>query len=132
MRVAHAGCGGGTLDREGWYHFDISDVTPELDPLNKDGEDKAPAVRFDLTVMKSVDGQSPQGSKLFHRIYVGVAGGGPPAEGSKKAAFQFGLGIGVLTEVKDENGEASIVDAGTGEARRRRGTRTPSWPACTT
>ena len=119
--VSQDALGGGALDREGWYHFEIVDVVPELDPLSKSGKDKTPAVRFDMAVRKTVEGQSPDGTKHFHRIYVGGKGGEPIADGARNSAMRFGLGLGLLREV-DAGGQKSIVDAATNAAKITIGT----------
>jgi len=114
--VSQDDLGGGALDREGWYHFEIVDVVPELDPLSKSGKDKTPAVRFNMTVRKTVEGQSPDGTNHFHRIYVGGKGGEQIADGSRNSAMRFGLGLGLLREVEIA-GQKSIVDAATNAPR---------------
>ena len=106
----------GTVDKEGWYHFEIADVIPELDTTSKQGKEKTPAIRFDLQVLQSVDNQSPAGSRHFHRIYVAGSGGKAPAEGSVKSALRFGLGIGILKEI-EHDGHKHIVEAWEGSPR---------------
>lgn len=102
--------GGDQVDQEGWYHLEIADVVPELDTVSDSGREKTPAVRFDCVVMQSVKGQSPQGSRLFHRIYVAGKGGGPPADGAIKSALRFGLGVGLLKQI-EQDGKKITVDA---------------------
>lgn len=102
--------GAGNVEREGWYHFEIVDVKPELETLSKNSKEKTPSVLFYMTVRKTVEGQSPEGSKLYHRIYVGGKGGEELKEGSRNSAFRFGLGLGLLREV-ERDGQKSIVDA---------------------
>ena len=115
--VSQDDLGGGALDREGWYHFEIVDVVPELDPLSKkSGKDKTPAVRFDMVVRKTVEGQSPDGTKHYHRVYVGGKGGEQIADGSRNSAMRFGLGLGLLREVEIA-GQKSIVDVATNTPR---------------
>lgn len=113
--------GGGNVDKEGYYHFEIADVVNELDAVSEKGKAKAPAVRFDLLVLHSVPNQSPSGCRHFHRIYLGTNEGGPPAAGSQKSALRFGLGLGILREV-EKDGKKSIVDAKTGSSRITLGT----------
>jgi hypothetical protein len=107
---------GGIVDREGWYHFEVADVVPELETHKADGEAKSPCIRFDLSVLHSVPGQSKTGARLFHRVWVGSKGGGPPAEGSIKSAKRFGLGLGVLRQI-EHNGKRIVVDSVTGQTR---------------
>lgn len=107
---------GGNVDKEGQYHFEVADVVPELDILDKEGQPKTPSVRFDLAVLHTTPGQSRAGSRHFHRIYVGSSGGGPAKEGSIKSAIRFGLGLGILRQV-EQNGKSIVVDAVTGLTR---------------
>jgi hypothetical protein len=110
--VSEDSLGGSALNQEGWYHFEVADVVPELETLSKSGKDKSPAVCFHLTVLKGVEGQAPQGSKHFHRVYVAGKGGAAVADGARNSAFRFGIGLGLLREI-EINGEKSIVDAKT-------------------
>jgi hypothetical protein len=110
------GNSGEVVDKEGWYHFEISDVKEELETLTNTGKEKSPCVRLDLTVMQSVDKQSPAGSRLYHRIYLASKGGKPPAEGSVKSALRFGIGVGLLKYV-EKDGHEIVVDATTGSTR---------------
>ncbi len=105
--------GGGTIDKEGWYHFEIDAVVLELEALSNSGKERTPRVRMDMTVIHSVKDQSPEGSKYFHSIYVGAKGGGEVADGSRNSAFRFGLGLGIL---RDDSTDArkKIVDVATG------------------
>ena len=66
---------GDQINKDGWYHCEVSDVVLDLDTLSHQGKSKSPSIRFDLTVLETVTGQSPAGSRLFHRIYVGGNGG---------------------------------------------------------
>lgn len=106
---------GGVVDHEGWYHLECTEVTPETQTTNKKGAPRTPSVAFEFCVLQSVDGQSPAGSRLWHRIYFS------DKEGSRKAAFVFGLGMGVL-KIMGHN----VVDAQTGETRITMAT----WRAC--
>lgn len=101
------------VDKEGWYHFEIADVVNELDTLTDSGKEKTPCVRFDLLVLETVEGQSPAGSRHYHRIYLAGKGGGPPSEGAKKMALKFGLRLGLLKETE----EGSIVTADSNKTR---------------
>lgn len=109
--------GAGSIKQEGWYHFEVTDVVAELETVGKKGAEKSPAVRMDLTVLESVNGQAPAGAKHWQRLYVGAKGGGPAAEGSRNNVLRFGLGIGILKEVDGGAGEKAIVDAVTGSSK---------------
>jgi len=87
---------GDTIDKEGWYHFEIVGVKNEFETLNDKGKEKSPCVVLTCNVLETVKGQCPAGSRYFHRIYVASSGGGAAAEGSVKSALRFGLGIGLL------------------------------------
>lgn len=100
------------VDAEGWYHFEVADVKNELDTVSNSGQPKSPAICFHCAVMQSVPNQSPQGSMLFHRIYLGSKGGDAPAEGSVKSALRFGIGLGLL-EIKEIDGREVTVIKGT-------------------
>lgn len=107
---------GGLVELEGWYHFEVTDVKPQLDIVKEDGSDNTPNILFALTVLQTVKGQSPANSRLFHRVYVGSKGGGPPAEGSVKSMIVFGCGLGLLRQV-EKNGRKVAVDVQTGQPK---------------
>ena len=62
---------GGLVDQEGKYHFEIQDAKrlTTAETYNK----KRPEFELRCVVLKSVSGQSPQGSILFHRVEVPCA-----------------------------------------------------------
>jgi len=105
--------GGGAIDLEGNYHFEIEDVVRDLDVMNKDGQPKSPGLKFVMTVKHSVKGQCPEGSRLYHRIYLAGKGGAPIADYTRDRAVIFGLGLKVLKQI--EGGK--IVDAITGKPK---------------
>lgn len=109
--------GGDTVDKEGYYHFEISDVKLELDTLSSQGDEKSPGVCFHMLVLETSPKQSPIGARHFHRLYVAGAGGKPPADGSVKSALRFGLGLGLLAEKVNDDGTSVIVDKATGSTR---------------
>lgn len=116
--------GSSTVAKEGWYHFEVADVVPELETVSKKGSQKSPAVRFDLNVLHTAPGQSPAGATHFHRVYVGGKGGAAAEEGAIKMGLRFLLGLygqvegaekmSVVDEV-DINGKPTLVDAETGK-----------------
>lgn len=102
----------GTVDKPGWYQFEISNVELKLSPVNeKSGKENTPHILFTCTVANTVKGQSPVGSKFFHRLYVGGKGGTEAAQYCKDQAVLFGSipSIGVF-EVRDVNGKRVAVD----------------------
>jgi len=107
---------GDTIDKEGWYHFEIVGVKNEFETLNDKGKEKSPCVVLTCNVLETVKGQCPAGSRYFHRIYVASSGGGAAAEGSVKSALRFGLGIGLLAAT-EKNGREVIVDKATGSTK---------------
>lgn len=97
------GGGGDLVNKPGRYHFEVTDVVADLDTVNsRSGKAKSPSIRFDLLCLHTVDGQSPAGSRMFHRIYVGASGGGPPKEGAIKSALRFAIGLGLAREEEIE------------------------------
>ena len=112
--------GSNSVDKEGWYHFEITDVKLELDTLTTSGQKKSPAILFTCMVMQPVEGQSPSGSLLWHRIYLASKEGGPPAEGAVKSALRFGLGLGILKYAQKDDREI-VVDAASGQSRIGKG-----------
>lgn len=108
--------GGEMVAVEGWYHFEVSDVKPDLDLFKSNGEPKTPCVVFSLTVLESVEGQSPAGSRLFHRVYLAAAGGGAPAEGTIKSGLLFAVGLGLM-EFRDVDGREVAFDLKSGKSR---------------
>lgn len=105
--------GGNLVNKEGWYHFEVTDVVEDLEVVNKQGGQKSPSFRFDCTVLCNVNGQSPAGAVLFHRCYVGAKGGGSAAEGAVKSFLRFLRGLGSVEEskeLKNEAGEPIMVD----------------------
>lgn len=97
------GGGGDIVNKAGKYHFEVTDVVADLDTVNiKSGKAKSPSIRFDLLCLHTVEGQSPAGSRMFHRVYVGSAGGGPPKEGAIKSALRFAIGLGLAREEEIE------------------------------
>jgi hypothetical protein len=106
------GGGGDMVNKIGNYHFEVSDVVADLDTVNsRSGKAKSPSIRFDLLVLHSVDKQSPAGSRMFHRIYVGAAGGGPPKEGAIKSALRFAIGLGLAREEEIEGVKRVVCNA---------------------
>jgi len=100
------GSGEGQVEKEGWYHWEIGDVSPELDKVKDNGKFTTPNIRFDMIVLETVEGQSPANSRLFHRMYlckVDKDSGDVSeiSEGSKKNALRFGIGLGLLAEKED-------------------------------
>lgn len=113
--------GGGTVDKEGWYHFEVAEVTPELNTLSDGGKEKSPAIRFNMSVLAGPQGGSPVRSMHFHRIYLAGKGGAPAAEGAKKSALRFGLGLGLIREVEHQ-GKRYLVDTETNQPKITRAT----------
>lgn len=97
----------GFLDQEGWYHFEITKVDLQLGLLNDEGKENTPHILVTCKSLNSVRGQSPPGSVLWHRIYVGASGGGPAKQGSIDAMFRFGVGIGLMKWTKKQNADGS-------------------------
>lgn len=101
------------VDVAGFYHFQVIQVIPELAAISQDGHERTPVVKMKCVVRHTVEGQSPAGKLLFHDLYVGAKGGGPPPEGSKKNVTKFLTGLGMM-EFREVDGKAIPVDAETG------------------
>ena len=97
----------GWLDKEGNYHFEISDI--KFDRSSNKG---TPFVELSLTVLHSVPGQSPEGSKLTSTHYI--------TEGTRNMITLLGHRIGALKAVPtgevNEKGQPKFayVDARSG------------------
>lgn len=91
---------GAFVDKEGQYHFEITDV--KFDTSKVKG---TPFVEFCLTVLQSVKGQSPEGSRFNHQSYL--------SEGARLMTSAFGHRIGALkllpTGEIDEKGQPKHV-----------------------
>lgn len=110
---------GEAVEKEGWYHFEVADVKPELGTVNDKGKEQTPSINFHLMVLESVKDQSPAGSRAYHRIYLASSGGHPIKDGSRNSALRFGLGLGLLAAIPSdkEEGQEKIVDKATGSTR---------------
>jgi hypothetical protein len=97
----------GLLDQEGWYHFEVTKVEMELGLLDADGKDNTPHIVVTCKSLNNVRNQSPPGSVLWHRIYVGAKGGGPAKQGSIDSMFRFGIGCGLFKWGKIQNADGS-------------------------
>jgi hypothetical protein len=113
------------VDKPGWYHFEVSDVVAKLSRVGKKGGQATPSIEFYLTVLESVNGQSPAKMRLIHSIYLEKSasdGGGKPSPDSVRNSLNFGLALGVVVG-RSIDGKNAIVDAVTGE----RGITTETW-----
>lgn len=116
--VSAADVGGSRgVDKEGYYHFEITGVAPVIHQTNRKGGAVSNHIRIDMVVLKSVEGQSPQGSRHFHRIYLESKDGPEKTEKLKHMGYRFLLGCGVLREVEPLGGKPHLVDAETGETK---------------
>lgn len=103
---------GAHVDKDGWYHFCITNVKRNLDVPDT----KTPDILFRCEVMATKNDQSPVGSVVWHRIYPKSKGGQDAKEGSKQTMARFGRGLGLIrTVVKD--GVEKYVHYKTGESR---------------
>lgn len=97
----------GFLDQEGWYHFEITKVELHLGLVDSENKENTPHILVTCKSLNSGKGQSPPGSVLWHRIYVGQKGGGPAKQGSIDSMFRFGIGCGLLRWGKVQNPDGS-------------------------
>lgn len=105
----------GGVNKPGNYHFQVTDVKPDLSTMKPDGQEKAPCFVLTCQVLHDVEGQSPSGSTLWHNLIVGGKGGGPPHDFTKKMTIAFLTGIGVMKWKEMPNGMTVAVDADTGK-----------------
>ncbi len=108
--------GGEQVNKEGWYHLEVTDVKPDLATLDNNGNPHSPQICFTMMVLQTVDGQSPAGSRLYHRIYLGTKDGGPPKDAVVKAALRLGIALGLLEYTEIEGAEVPVI-AGTKNTR---------------
>lgn len=108
--------GGGSVKKPGFYHFEITEVKPDLNHIAPAGSKypyKKPSICFVCSVLAGPKDGSPVGAKAYHRIYLrNVSEDGellPPAEGAVKAAMRFGLGVGLLAAKQVEGEDREIV-----------------------
>jgi hypothetical protein len=93
------------IDKEGKYHCEIMTVHKELETEDANGEPRTPSIRFDLQVLHSVKGQSPKGSRLYHRLYFS------DKEFARDQALKLALRLGLMVK---RNGKAIDPHTGTG------------------
>lgn len=75
---------GGSVNREGWYHFEITD-------LRRDGEEgKTPSLVFICQVLAGKP-DDQVGKKLYHRLYLSQK------EGGRRIILKFACGLGLIT-----------------------------------
>jgi len=103
-----------TVDKPGKYHFEVEEVIAHPEPFKPDGNEASPHFVAILRVLKTVDGQSPRGSKHYHNVYVAGKGGGPAHPAVIEAACKFLFAVRGLEKSPDGN---SFVDPETGSSR---------------
>lgn len=99
------------IEKAGRYHFQIEDVIPEPEPVDKNGNDRTPRARVILAVLKTAEGQDARGSKLFHDLYLGQKGGGAPDVNKVEAICKF---LYALELIEKDPTSGKFVDAETG------------------
>lgn len=102
---------GGRVDIPGWYHLEVTKVTPDLRNVNSNGEDQMPKFTVDSTVVHEVTGQSKKGGKVTEYLFLGGKGGGPAPDWARQKVVRFLLGTGIMSE----NSEGKLVDSKTGK-----------------
>lgn len=111
----------GVLDQEGWYHFEVTKVDLHLGLLDENGKENTPHINVTCKSLNSVKGQSPAGSVLWHKIFIGAKGGGPAKQGSIDSMFRFGVGVGLLKWTTKSNPDGTsknvLVLASTGSTK---------------
>ena len=94
---------GGFVNREGMYHMEVSDVEFKLDrakTYTKDGkeisEPATPHVILKMKVLQTVEGQSPEGTGYWHRVFLKEKGGDELSDGKKKGLVKQLVRLGLL------------------------------------
>lgn len=86
------------VDKPGKYHMTIH-ATEHFDTVNKEnGEQLTPHVNLALTVVHSVEGQSPEGAVHFARLYVAGKGGGQREDWQTNQTLNLLKGLGLVVE----------------------------------
>lgn len=100
------------VDKAGKYHFAITDVRYQGDPVTKNGNQRRPDFLVTCEVLETVPGQSGKGAIYFHSLPVAGRGGAAPEGWVKESFSNFLCGIGVLV-IKD----GVVTDPTTGTTR---------------
>lgn len=98
------GKGGDRVDRDGDYHLEVSDVKARLSwdsTMKVKQADFRPGYGLTFTVLETVPGQSPAGSRHYVDIPLKDKGGASISEGTRNNNFRMGIGLGLLEEVDD-------------------------------
>lgn len=98
----------GMVDQPGGYHFEVEKVEQHLKLITDDGKEQTPHVLITCKVLQTTPGQSPEGSVLFHRIYVAQKDGSPPKKGSVDAMQRFAYGLGLMQWAEVQRGESRV------------------------
>ncbi len=86
------------VDKPGKYHMTVQ-ATEHFETVNKDnGEQLSPHVNLALTVVHSVEGQSPEGAVLFVRLTVAGKGGGQREDWQVAQTLNLLKGLGLVVE----------------------------------
>lgn len=103
--------GGDAIDKEGWYHFEISKVDFKLELLDDNGQPQTPHINVTCRSLADGNGLSPAGSPFWHKIYVAQKDGSIAKQGSIDSMFRFGIGCGLYkwAKVKTEGGSEKAV-----------------------
>jgi hypothetical protein len=108
---------GGKIEIEGFYHLEITKVEKKLSLLDENGKEQTPQISITCKALHSTPKMSPAGSAMWHNIYVGQKSGEPAKKGSVTAMLNFGLGCGLLTWGKREDGTSVPVLKSTGTTK---------------
>ncbi len=110
----------GTVNLEGWYHFDIGSVEPELGEWRQDGKRNKRHVLFKMVVMHNEPNQSPLGRIYYHRMpleRLDEQGNPQPlSDAQKEQNLLFLETLGVM-EWREIDGEQKLVDVVTGSTK---------------
>jgi hypothetical protein len=101
------------VEKPGKYHFEVTLAEYRLDTVDKGGHHAAPHVLVALTVIHTVPGQSPEGSRFLVNLFVAGKGGGPREKWQTEQTINLLEGFGLVTRkdgllIDPENGTTKL------------------------
>lgn len=100
---------GGWVDTPGKYHWTCEEAEHKTDR-------KSPYIKYTMVVLKTVAGQSPEGSRHTEDVYLSGAEGSPLKQGSIDGMVAMLLGFGILVE-QNRNGKNVAINPRTGNSK---------------
>lgn len=101
------------VEKPGKYHFEVTLAEDRLDTVDKGGHHTSPHVLVALTVIHTVPGQSPEGSRFLVNLFVAGKGGGPREKWQTEQTINLLEGFGLVTRkegllIDPENGTTKL------------------------